>query len=60
MPPAVEKSYLNWLRKIEERQAREAAKAAKWASKHAALLDSLKHLLPDSWNGFHSVNRVKK
>jgi hypothetical protein len=40
-----EKRYLAWLRKIEKRQAGDAARAAKWASKHAALLDSLKHLL---------------
>jgi hypothetical protein len=50
LTPEVEKHYLAWLRKIEERQARDAAKAAKWASRHAALLESLKQLLPDSWN----------
>jgi hypothetical protein len=48
--PAVERRYLDWLRKIEGRQVRDAARAAKWASKQAALLDSLKYLLPDSWS----------
>ncbi|SRR5579885_1452363 len=53
--PAVERRYLDWLRKIEEQQARDAAraaKAAKWAGKHAVLLDSLKHLLGLSWSDF--------
>jgi hypothetical protein len=51
--PAVERRYLAWLAKIEARQAREAAKAAKWARKHAALLDRVRHLLPNSWSHFH-------
>ena len=37
-----EKRYLAWLRKIEKRQTRDAARAAKWASKHVALLDRIK------------------
>jgi len=45
LTPDVEKRYLAWLRRIEERQARAAAKAAKWTSRHAALLDRLKGLL---------------
>jgi hypothetical protein len=48
LTPAIEKRYLTWLRKIEERQARDAARTAKWVNKHAALLHRLKHLLPDS------------
>ena len=50
LTPEVEKSYLAWLRKVERRQARDSAKAAKWASRHPAVLDSLKHLL----HGFRS------
>jgi transcriptional regulator with XRE-family HTH domain len=37
-----ERRYLKWLRKIEEDQARAAAKAARWADKHAAVLETLK------------------
>ncbi len=33
LTPAVERRYLAWLRKIDEEQAREAARAAKAASK---------------------------
>ena len=44
--------YLAWLRKVEVRQARGAARAAKWASKHIELLERIKQLLPDSWNDF--------
>jgi hypothetical protein len=47
-----ERRYLAWLRRIEKRQANDAARAAKWASKHAALLARLNHLLPDSWGDF--------
>ena len=47
-----ERRYLACLRKIEVRQAREAARAAKRASKHVALLDRIKQLLPDSWSDF--------
>lgn len=43
MTPAVERRYLDWLRKIEERQARNAARTAKWAGKHAALKRLLGH-----------------
>jgi transcriptional regulator with XRE-family HTH domain len=39
---ASERRYLRWLRKIEEDQARGAAKAGRWAYKRAALLDTLK------------------
>ena len=46
--PELEKRYLAWLRKIEKRQARCAAKAANWASKHAALLERIRHLMPGS------------
>lgn len=52
MTPAVERRYLDWLRKIEERQARNAARAAKWDGKHAALLDSLMQVLGHSWSDF--------
>jgi hypothetical protein len=47
-----EKRYLAWLRKFEERQAHDAVRAARRASKYAALLDSVQHLLPDSWTHF--------
>jgi hypothetical protein len=48
LTPEIEERYLAWLRRIEERQARDAARAAKWSNRHAALLNRLKHLLPDS------------
>jgi hypothetical protein len=48
LTPAIEKRYLTWLRKIEERQIPDAVRAARRASKYVALLDRVKHLLPDS------------
>ena len=52
LTPAVEERYLAWLRKIEEQQAREAARAAQLAREHVALLDRIKHLLPESCSYF--------
>jgi len=52
LTPADERRYLNWLRKVEERQARDAAKAARRDRRQAALLDSLKYLLRDSRRHF--------
>lgn len=53
--PALERRFLAWLKKLEARQAREAAKAAKWENENAALINRLKegvNHLPDSWGGF--------
>jgi len=48
--PADERRYLNWLKRIEERQARDAARAAKCVPGHAGLLDRLKQMLGNSWS----------
>jgi hypothetical protein len=49
---AVERRYLNWLRKIEERQARSAAETVAWARQHAALIDRLERCRSISGDNF--------
>jgi transcriptional regulator with XRE-family HTH domain len=60
LAPEAEKRYLTWLRKIEERQARDAVIDARRARKFAASLGNVKHRLSDSWSQFDRSTWGKK
>jgi hypothetical protein len=52
LTPAVEKRYLAWVRKVEERQARAAAKVAEWARRHPEVINWAKEMIGSSWSDF--------